>query len=159
MSQVSDRDTGLGIGRKYALNYALVPHTGEWRAAKPWRTGLEFNNPLIVQTVALHKGDLPAKWGLLEVSNDHVVTSALKPGQDASVVFRVYEAAGQPSHQVRVTFHAGIVQVHEANLIEDPGARLDVQHDSFTFDLRPYEIKTFKIRLTGPLVGGQTLRR
>ena len=52
-------DTGLGIGAKYTLNYALVPHAGDWRSAAPWRAGLEFNNPLLAQTVARHPGDLP----------------------------------------------------------------------------------------------------
>ncbi len=140
-------DTGLGIGRKYTLNYALVPHTGEWRAAKPWRAGLELNNPLLVQTVAPHKGALPARWGLLDVSNDDVVTSALKPGKDGGAVLRVYEAAGQPSQHVRVNFRDGVAQVNEANLIEDSGSQISVQHDSFTFDLKPYEIKTFKLKM------------
>jgi alpha-mannosidase len=129
------------------LNYALVPHTGDWRSATPWRSGLEFNNPLIAQTVASHPGDLPAKWGLLEVSNDDAVASALKPGKDGTVVMRVYEAAGKPSHDVRATWHAGITQVHEANLIEDTRASVDAQRNSFAFDLKPYEIKTFKITL------------
>ncbi len=139
-------DTGLGIGRKYTLNYALMPHAGEWRAAQPWRTGLEFNNPLIVQTVAPHKGDLPAKWGLLDISNDDVVISALKPGKDSSAVLRVYEAAGQPSRDVRVNFHAGVAVGYEANLIEDTGQQVNMQQDSLAFDLKPYEIKTFKLK-------------
>jgi alpha-mannosidase len=138
-------DTGLGIGRKYTLNYALVPHEGDWRSATPWRSGLEFNNPLIVQTVAPHPGELPAKWGLLEVSNEDAVTSALKPGKDGTVVVRIYEAAGQPSHAVRATWRAAISQVHEANLIEDTGAPVNAQADRFVFDLKPYEIKTFKL--------------
>ena len=53
-------DSGLGIGGKYSLHYAVVPHAGDWRAAAPWRSGMEFNNPLIAQTVAAHTGDLPA---------------------------------------------------------------------------------------------------
>jgi hypothetical protein len=35
--------------------------------------------------------------------------------------------------------------VHEANLIEDAGAPVDIHGDSFTFDLKPYEIKTFEL--------------
>jgi alpha-mannosidase len=153
-------DTGLGIGGKYTLNYAVVPHAGDWRSASPWRTGLEFNNPLIVRSVAAHSGNLPAKWGLLEVSNDDAVTSALKPGKDGTVVLRVYEAAGKPSNGVRARWHASISQVHEANLIEDTGARLDAQPDSFAFDLKPYEIKTFKVTVKpAPIPSSQTARR
>jgi alpha-mannosidase len=153
-------DTGLGIGGKYTLNYAVVPHGGDWRSASPWRNGLEFNNPLVVRSVAPHSGDLPAKWGLLEVSNDDAVTSALKPGKDGTVVLRIYEAAGEPSHSVRASWHASISQVHEANLIEDTGARLDAQGDSFAFDLKPYEIKTFKLTVRPAAIGSsQTARR
>ena len=30
-------DTALGIGKRYVLEYALIPHTGDWRAAQAWR--------------------------------------------------------------------------------------------------------------------------
>ncbi len=153
-------DTGLGIGGKYTLNYALVPHTGDWRTATPWRAGLQFNNPLIAQTVAPHPGDLPASWGLLEVSQSNVVTSALKPAKDGTVIVRVYEAAGNPAHGVLARWQTPIAQVHEANLIEDAGASVTSQRESFAFDLKPYEIKTFKLTIK-PISGssGQTAER
>lgn len=138
-------DTGLGIGQKYTLNYAVVLHAGDWRAAAPWRTGMEFNNPLIARTVAPHSGELPTRWGLLEISGADAVASALKPGNNGAVVLRVYEAAGQPSSAVRATWHARVSDVHEANLIEDTGSEIASQPDSFAFDLKPYEIKTFKL--------------
>jgi alpha-mannosidase len=140
-------DTGLGIGGKYTLNYAVVPHAGDWRAAAPWRTGLEFNNPLIARTAAPHTGDLPASWSLLEISNDGAVISAVKPGKDGSVIVRVYEAAGRPSQAVRAKCSLPISDVHEANLMEDAGPPMDAQSDSFAFDLKPYEIKTFKLTM------------
>jgi alpha-mannosidase len=152
-------DTGLGIGGKYTLNYAIVPHTGDWRSAAPWRTGMEFNNPLIARSAATHGGVLPAKWGLVEVSNANVVTSALKAGRDGSVVLRVYEAAGKPSHVVRAKWGVPVEQVHEANLIEDSGEQISAQRDSFTFDLKPYEIKTFTLSLKTVLPApGETVR-
>ena len=92
--------------------------------------------------------------------NDDAVTSALKPGKDGTVVLRVYEASGKPTHGVHASWHASISQVHEANLIEDPGARLNAQQDSFTFDLKPYEIRTFKLAVKpAPIASGQTARR
>jgi alpha-mannosidase len=138
-------DTGLGIGNKYTLDYALVPHAGDWRSAAPWRAGMEFNNPLIAHTAASHTGDLPAQWGLVQVSSDDVVTSALKPGKDGTVVLRLYEAAGKPSQGVLATWSVPVSQVQESNLIEDSGARVQARRDSFSFDLKPYEIKTFKL--------------
>jgi len=140
-------DTALGIGRRYTLDYALLPHTGDWRAAAPWRAGLEFNNALITRMVAPHRGILPARWGMLEVSNERVVTSALKPGKDGTAVLRVYEASGQPARAVSVSLRARISDVRESNLMEDPGVPLAAKADGFTFDLRPFEIRTFRFRV------------
>jgi alpha-mannosidase len=144
----SSSDSGLELGRTLALEYAVVPHSGDWRSAAPWRAGLEFNNPLVVKTVSSHGGTLPGKWGLLEVSQDNVVVSALKPGKGGTTVLRVYEASGKLSQGVRVNFHAKIDNVHEANLIEDAGAAVQTEGGGFVFDLKPFEIKTFKLTLT-----------
>jgi alpha-mannosidase len=141
-------DLGLGIGQSYTLDYALIPHEGEWRAATPWRTGMEFNNPLIVQSVASHGGDLPSQWGLLDVSADNVVVSAVKLGKDGVVILRVYEASGRPVSDVHVRLHAKLEQVHEVNLLEDLGAQIDSRRDGFTFGIKPFEIKTFRLQVT-----------
>ena len=143
-------DTGLGIGRKYTLEYAIEPHSGDWRAAGLWRSGLEFNNPLIVRTVAPHRGVLPKRWGILDVSADDVVASALKPGREGTAVLRVYEAGGQAANGVRVNFHVPIAEAHEANLIEDAGAAIASSGDAVVFDLKPFEIRTFKFRVKAP---------
>ncbi len=142
-------DTGLGIGKKYTLEYGLVPHKGDWRTAEPWRAGLELNNPLLVWTAGSHPGVLPRRWGLLDVSAHDVVVSALKPAKDGSAVLRVYEAAGRPHERVTVNTRANVAEVHEANLMEDSGRALQVQGNKFEFDLKPYQIKTFKLRITG----------
>jgi alpha-mannosidase len=147
-------DTGLGLGKKYTLDYALVPHTGDWRAAAPWRPGLEFNNPLIARSVAPHHGELPARWGLLEISTKDVVTSALKSSRDGSTILRVYEAAGRAATGVHVTVHRAISRAQNANLIEDSGAEIDARSEGFSFDLRPFEIKTFKLTLKNKIPAG-----
>ena len=140
-------DTGLGMGKKFTLNYSVVPHGGDWRSLRPWRAGLEFNNPLIVRTVAPHSGDLPAKWGLVDVPTDDVVVSALKPSKDGGTVLRVYEAAGQLSSGIRANWHAVLSELHETNLVEDSEGPVAAEKGSFKFDLKPYEIKNFKLRL------------
>ena len=73
-------ESGFQIGQERTLRYALVPHAGDWREAGVFRDGLEFNHPLLCRAVLPHAGTLPARWGLLEVSNPNVVVSALKPG-------------------------------------------------------------------------------
>ena len=73
--------------------------------------------------------------------------SALKPGRDGTAVVRVYEASGRPARAVKIQFATGIQKATEVNLIEDPGAAVAVSDGSIAFDLRPWEIRTFRLSL------------
>ncbi len=141
-------DLGLELGEERTFDYALVPHRGSWQEAGVYRAGLEFNNPLIARTVARHAGTLPRRWGLIEVSQPNVVISALKMGDEGSVILRVYEAAGKPTSGMKIKLPHRALSASEVNLIEQPIQKLDLQSDSLSFDLRPYEIKTFRFELS-----------
>ncbi len=140
-------NTGLELGKELTFHYSLAPHRGDWRAAGIYKTGLEFNNPLLVRKMVSHAGTLPKTWGLLEVYPANVVLSALKPGADGTTVIRVYEAAGQATTGATIQLHAKVLSAKEANLMEDSGAKLKASRDTLQFDLHPFEIKTFKVRL------------
>ena len=140
-------DTGLQVGRALTLQYALIPHEGDWRRAGVYRDGLEFNNPLLCRKVAAHPGSLPKRWGFLEVSHPNVVVSTLKPADGGEIILRVYEAAGAAVSRAKIRLSAPLVTVHECNLMEDPGRELANTGNTIEFDLRPFEIKTFKIRV------------
>jgi alpha-mannosidase len=85
-------ETGMQLGQERTMRYALVPHSGNWRQAAVVREGWAFNHPLICRQVLPHAGPLPQRWGLLDVSHQSVVVTALKPGRDGAAVLRVYEA-------------------------------------------------------------------
>ncbi len=140
-------DTGLELGKRLSFQYALMPHAGDWRAAGSWRAGLEFNNPLIAKTLDAHPGKLPAQWGMLKVSHANVVVSALKPGRDGFAILRIYEASGKATTGVTMQTTAALSGASEANLIEDAGRTLKISDNQITFDIRPYEIKTFRLKL------------
>lgn len=141
-------DSGLEVGKELTFDYALVPHAGDWREAGVYRAGMEFNNPLLARKVAKHPGILPKRWGLLEVSHPNVVMTALKSGRDGSAVLRVYEASGRPTAGVKVKLNTRITAAEESNLIEAAGRRLSAQDDTLQFDLRAFEVKTFKLQLS-----------
>src|SRR5262249_3798402 len=142
-------ESGFQIGRERTMRYALVPHAGDWRDAGCFRDGLGFNRPLLCRKVLPHSGDLPARWGLLEVSSANVVVSAFKPGRDGTAVLRVYEAAGRATPATRIAFKARVVEARTANLLEDPEAELPVEQNAISLDLRPYQIRTIRLRLDG----------
>jgi alpha-mannosidase len=142
-------DSGLELGQERTLHYALVAHGGDWRQARAYRAGLEFNNPLLVRKTTSHKGSLPHRWGLLEVSPPNVVLSALRVARDGATVIRVYEASGEAT-SATINLNAKVVSANEANLMEDSGPKVSLQKNALRFDLHPFEIKTFKIKLRTP---------
>jgi alpha-mannosidase len=143
-------DSGLELGQERTLRYALIAHSGDWSASRAYRAGLEFNNPLIVCKSAGHAGTLPNRWGFLQVVPDNVIVSALKPAKDGSLVIRVYEAGGRDTKGAAISINAKVLSAHEANLMEDAGSKLKLEKNAFRFDLRRFEIKTFKVRLQEP---------
>ncbi len=140
-------DLGLELNLPRTFDYALVPHTGDWRGAEVYRAGWDFNHPLLARKLAAHEGSLPARWGLLEISQPGVVVSALKPSGDGKTVLRVYEAAGKPASGVEIKFTLPIDPVFETSLLEHGGQRVQVENNAWRFDLHPFEIKTFKLAL------------
>jgi alpha-mannosidase len=141
-------ETGFELGQPRTFHYAIVPHPGDWREAAIYRGGLEFNHPLLARKATAHTGTLPSRWGLVEISAPNVVLTAFKPGNSGTAILRVYEATGKATPGIKLKLHARIAAAHEANLLEDPGRELKIKKNTLDFDLHPFEIKTFKLRLT-----------
>jgi alpha-mannosidase len=139
-------ESGFQLGQERVMRYALVPHAGDWREAGVFRDGLEFNQPLLCRKVLPHAGNLPARWGLLEVSSPNVVVSALKPGRAGTTILRLYEATGRPAAGVKIVFKARVGDARSANLLEDPEGELKVDDNAAMLDFRPYQIRTIRLR-------------
>jgi alpha-mannosidase len=137
-------DTGLERGKRLTFDYALAPHAGDWRAAGVPRAGQEFNQPLIARTAAAHAGRLPPRWGLLEIEPRNLVLSALKPGQEGTIVLRVYEAMGQAT-VMQLRLPAGVQAVEEVNLVEDQIGPVAINAGVVQQELRAFEVKTLRL--------------
>jgi alpha-mannosidase len=146
-------DLGLELGVERSFDYALVPHAGDWRDAEVYRAGWEFNHPLLARKVSMHAGTQPRRWGLLDISAPNVVASALMPGRDGSVTLRIYEASGKPANGVEIKVHNPVVSAAETNLLGDEIRALPAARDTLHLDLRPFEIKTIRLKLRSPDVG------
>jgi alpha-mannosidase len=143
-------DLGLELGVPRTFQYALIPHMGDWQHARVFRSGLEFNNPLLVRPLAQHAGSLPKKWGYLDLSNANVVLSALMPAQQGDgLIARVYEASGQPANAVRLHITGSVESVSEVDLTEGHPASIATRDGGIQFDLKPFEIKTFLLQRAG----------
>ena len=142
-------DTGLELGADLHFEYSLLPHTGDWRAAQPWRAGAELNHPLLLRTLSIQPGRLPGRWGMLQISPATVVLSAFKPAhQGDAMVLRVYEAAGQPARGTSIRFRAPLQSIRASTLMEEEGAPVSTPGNTLVFDLRPFQIQTFLVRFS-----------
>ena len=140
-------DLGLEPGVQRTFDYALVPHAGDWRDGGVYKAGWDFNHPLIARKLGAHAGSMPRRWGLLEISQPNVVVSALKPSRDGKTILRVYEAAGKAASGVEIKFTVPIEAAFETNLLEGDGRAVQVENNTWRFDLHPFEIKTFKLAM------------
>lgn len=133
---------GYEIGIPHGFDYALVPHTGDWRDAELARRGMEFNRPLIALKAANQTGSLPKRWSLFTVSAPNVAVSAVKASANGIVV-RVYETDGKEAKGVALASAIAIKDAEETNLIEQEAQTVAVKENAIAFDIKPFEIKTF----------------
>jgi len=142
-------EEGFEKGVRHTFQYSLLPHAGDWRAARLWRAGQEVNAPLLSVRCEAHPGPLPARHSLVAVSHPDLVLSALKRTA-AGVAVRVYEAAGRPVTGARVEAGmTGPLEVHETDLVERRTrlvTRIGAGRPAaFTFDVDGFGIRTFEI--------------
>lgn len=127
----------------YVFRYSISSGAGDWKAAKAYRDGLAFNNPLLPVSVvdSLSAKLLPPSQSFCSLDRDSVVVSALKKADgDASVMLRVYEIEGG-SEEVTFNFIGSPQTFTRSNLLEEglegpPANRLA---------LHPNEIATIKL--------------
>jgi hypothetical protein len=129
----------------YTFRYSLSSGPGDWKAARSYRSGLAFNNPLIPIGVSdeISRKTLPSTRSFCSVSGDGLVVSALKRADvGPGVVLRVYEIQGAPV-TTGIEFLGRKVSFQEVNLLEEkPSVRSDV------LKVEPYEIKTVRIGIS-----------
>ncbi len=133
---------GYEIDVHHEFDYAVVPHSGDWKESRAYRSGLEFNQPLIVAKASAHSGDLPNRRSVLTVDAPNVVISSVRDTTAGSAV-RLYEAQGTSVEQVRLASDRKIVSAAKTNLIGDNPEPVPVGLDgSLQLSLGAYEIVT-----------------
>lgn len=67
---------------EHAFTVLLRPHVGDWRTADIVRRARELNMPPVTITAHAHKGALPARQALAELTTDELELTACKPAHD-----------------------------------------------------------------------------
>lgn len=133
----------------HRFTYSVYPHEGGWRQADTVRQAYDLNIPLLYTGGA----DTGAKeMSFAEVRGNGVMLETVKQAYDSDeTVLRVYE---YNNARVSVDMFLGecIEQAVECDLLErETGEPMRISDGgrSFSFMIKPYEVKSFKIRRKG----------
>jgi len=141
----TDPDPVADLG-EHTMTYSLYPHAGGWRAAATQRRAEELNAPLLARVTPKHSGPLGAAHTMLAVAPDNVLLAAAKPCEDSDdLLLRIWEAHGQ-TVRAEVKLPKAPRAVAEVNLLEDKLGPVRASGDRLVVPLRPYQIRSFKIR-------------
>lgn len=125
------------------FTYSLVPHAGTWQEAGISELAYALNNPpaVVYSAVGSHDGEQ-----FISVKRKGVVLDVFKKAQnDDGYILRVFEAYSSRG-KCEIDFCKAIESVTECNLMEKDGEALSHCEKSFVFDIKPNEVKTFRIK-------------
>ncbi len=152
---------------EHRFTYSLFPHIGDWRAGGTVQAAYALNRPL--RLFQIDGGADSALGGLqapFVAEQPQVVIEAIKRAADGDgLIVRLYEAYGGRC-QARVQVNVPLTDLIECDLLEHPltaeaslayaawvesaAASHDIPQrnaEGWTCELRPYEVRTFRVRL------------
>lgn len=130
---------------QHSFTYALYPHQQGWRQSETAEMAYSLNCPLYAVVTPAHTGALPASFALVQTASDNVMIEVVKQAEaGAEMIVRLYEYKNVRS-SVTLSFGKPVRAVLECDLMENEQAALPVEGNAFTFQIKPYEIRTFKV--------------
>lgn len=127
---------------EHDFTYSLYPHGETWRTAQTVKKAYFINQPVWIQ-----KGGEPgSSFSLASVDRSNVVIETIKAAEDGDgVILRLYESENART-KATLTFGFPIKSAEECNLMEEKEADAVFDGSKISFTIKPYEIKTFRIR-------------
>ncbi|MFB5675412.1 alpha-mannosidase [Paenibacillus terreus] len=125
---------------EHVFTYALLPHASGWYEGGTVREAWDLNNPL--SGIEGRSGSL----SMFSLNCDHVMIDAVKKAEEGErIVIRLHEFAGARG-RVEISSGLNVVSWQECDLLER-AADGGPEQGPFSFDIKPYEIKTFLVQL------------
>lgn len=140
----------LDIGRNN-FAFGIFSHEGGF-ANGTQRQSEIFQKPLIAyQTSSRREGSLESGYSFLKINNENAILRCCKLAEDGDgIIVRVNEGSGEALKNVELTFAARILEASECLANEQVIKKADSKGKKLKFDLAPYGIKTFRIKLETP---------
>jgi alpha-mannosidase len=132
------------------FTYAFYGHGGDWTNGSVVEAA-RLNQPLLAFQASPHAGNLGKAFSLLRINTPQVFTMAIKKAEKGSAfVVRVRETAGKPVTGAVLSFASPILAAAELMGSEEPkaGGSAPFTGNALTFNMTPYQPKTFSVALS-----------
>lgn len=127
---------------EHFFTYALYPHAEGWQQAGTVREAYRLNQPAL----SVRGGQAGTEYSLASVQPANVILETVKQAEDGDgVIVRLYETENART-EACLTWNRPIASVEECNCIEEKQADAAFEGACIPFVIKPYEIKTFRIR-------------
>lgn len=132
---------------RYEFTFSLYPHMEELNPARLIKVGNEFNYPFISYVTDIHRGRFDKTMEIINVEPENAIVSIMKNAEDNDdIVLRIYETDGKDT-LAKIILNIPCSSYIETNLIEQPiGVERQIVGRTISLDLKPYEIKTIRIK-------------
>lgn len=141
-STCPDRTADHGIN---TFTYVYYPHKFSWQQADTVRKALALNVVPIANYTQGNAGTVTSVPSFVELSCGNVIVEAIKQAQDGNgLILRVVETS-RFRGPVTVRWNLPGTKVVETNLMEQDETDVAFNDGSFTFDIKPFDVRTFRI--------------
>lgn len=147
----------LGLNR---YSFAIHGHEGE-QLDTVNRQARELTQPAAGFVTDCHKGVLGPAYSFGSLNNPSVALRALKLAEKdgGTVIVRVNETGNQAHKEVCLSIGGGILSAKEALASEEIIGDAVVKDGKLVFDIAPYEVKTFALKLCKPQAAENVLHQ
>ncbi|MFQ3549177.1 MAG: alpha-mannosidase [Armatimonadota bacterium] len=138
-----DREADMG---EHEFTYSIMPHSGDYISANVVRLGYQMNVPMrAVNVKGSAKGTTPADKSFMSIDAENVIIETVKKAErEDTIVVRVYEANNKKT-KATIKTAMPFKKVYECDLMEDNISEIKSKNGEFSFEIMPFEIKTFKL--------------
>ncbi|MCD7722512.1 MAG: hypothetical protein LUH82_00980 [Clostridiales bacterium] len=129
--------------------FGIFSHSGEFENGTQAQNELFQKELTAFQTNANSAGSLADHFSFMQCDNSAVLIKAVKLAEKKDgIVVRICEANGKAHKNVRLNFYKEITSAENVLASEEFISKAKSGGKSIIFDLAPFEVKSFKVRLT-----------
>jgi alpha-mannosidase len=130
------------------FKYSLYPHVGNWKKGGTVKEAYKINVTPYTRVIDSNDGMMPSELSFVSIDKENVIAEVVKQSERSEhIIIRIYECYNRRTN-AKIKFFKDIQEVVECDLEErNIYNNIETLDGEFEFEIKPFEIKTFKILL------------